>query len=264
MELLQKQSELAGFDTILSNVIRNIDTIREATSMTFISNTDFPEEIGAVIKDPERFILGNDLESSVGDVEMELLRQGKVVKPEQRPLLKQVISAYTNTDVVPFYKSSLDNISEDIKNVYKSIATENQKKDLAPSVAATQVVNSLISRMEESFTEAYREHLEKATKDYNKTQEEPFEGLLPFKDWLPQNVAEFKEELENLTKTVFTKDSDNRPSDMYTQIKEAYESDLPTSSPESLSQYLDRLKERRGRLLTGKDLTEDENQLTTE
>ena len=87
MELLQKQSELAGFDTILSNVIRNIDTIREATSMTFISNTDFPEEIGAVIKDPERFILGNDLESSVGDVEMELLRQGKVVKPEQRPLL---------------------------------------------------------------------------------------------------------------------------------------------------------------------------------
>ena len=264
MELLQKQSELAGFDTILSNVIRNIDTIREATSMTFISNTDFPEEIGAVIKDPERFILGNDLESSVGDVEMELLRQGKVVKPEQRPLLKQVISAYTNTDVVPFYKSSLDNISEDIKNVYKSIATENQKKDLAPSVAATQVVNSLISRMEESFTEAYRDHLEKATQDYNKTQEEPFEGLLPFKDWLPQNVAEFKEELENLTKTVFTRDSDNRPSDMYTQIKEAYESDLPTSSPESLNQYLDRLKERRGRLLTGRDLTEDEKQLTTE
>ena len=118
--------------------------------------------------------------------------------------------------------------------------------------------------MKESFTEAYRDHLEKATQDYNKTQEEPFEGLLPFKDWLPQNVAEFKEELENLLKTVFTRDSDNRPSDLYTQIKEAYESDLPTSSPESFNQYLDRLKERRGRLLTGRDLTEDEKQLTTE
>jgi hypothetical protein len=76
-------------------------------------------------------------------------------------------------------------------------------------------------------------------------------------------MEKLKGDLETLMKTIYT-DKDGEPSEAYKAIKEAYESDLPSSSPEALSSYLERLKERRGQLESGDNMTDADSQLNPE